>query len=346
MDKSADENKIQLLIDSVRKRQTPICCSGIVNSERGYLVSRLSREINQTYVVVLPDLKSCELFADNLNFFADNDAPEIILFPPYNILPFKRISYHNETAANRIHTLYNLAVNNTPKIVLTPVETLLQRLIPKQILGDYAELLMCGEEIDRDALVAKLHAGGYSHVTLVEDFGEYSVRGGIIDIYSPLYPEPLRIELFGDTVDSIRFFSSASQRKIKSVDEATILPAREIVLEKSQMNKTIRRVRDQVDETGLSSRIAEEFIDRIRKEGVFRGIESLLPLVYQNLDTLFDYVPANALWIQSDFASIDKAAKHAQGQAAKNYLDALQDERLCVDPEIEYLSWVSVKKTY
>lgn len=344
MDKSAGENKIQLLIDSVQKCQIPICCSGIVNSERCYLVSRLSREINQTHVVVLPDFKSCEMFADNLNFFADNDAPEIILFPSYNILPFKRISYHNETAANRIHTLYNLAVNNTPKIVLTPVETLLQRLIPKQILCDYAELLMCGEEIDRDVLIAKLHAGGYSHVTLVEDFGEYSVRGGIIDIYSPLYPEPLRIELFGDTVDSIRFFSSATQRKIKSVNEATILPAREIVLEKSQMNKTIHRVRDQVDETGLSSRIAEEFIDRIRKEGVFRGIESLLPLVYQNLDTLFDYIPANSLWIQSDLGSIDKAATHAQGQAAKNYLDALKDERLCIDPEISYLSWASAKK--
>lgn len=344
MDKFTGENKIHLLIDSVRQGENCVQCNGIGKTERVYLISKLCREIHKTLVIVLPDFKACEEFSENLHFFADSDIPEIILFPPYNILPFKRISYHNETAANRIHSLYNLAVNNSSKIVLTPVETLLQRLIPKQVLCDYAELLMCGEEIDRDDLIAKLHSGGYTHVTLVEDFGEYSVRGGIIDIYSPLYPEPLRIELFGDTVDSIRFFSSATQRKIESVNEAIILPARETVLEKSRMNQTIRRVRDQVSENGLSGQIAEEFIDRIRKEGVFPGIESLLPLVYQQLDSLFDYVPASSLWIQSDTGAIDKAAMHAEGQAAKNYLNASQDERLCVDPETSYLNWSSVKE--
>ena len=344
MDKFTGENKIHLLIKSVRQGQNFVQCNGLGKTERAYLVSKLGREIPKTQVIVLPDFKSCEVFSENLHFFADNDTPEIILFPSYNILPFKRISYHNETAANRIHTLYNLAVNNSPKIVLTPVETLLQRLIPKQALCDYAELLMCGEEIDRDDLVAKLHSGGYTHVTLVEDFGEYSVRGGIIDIYSPMYPEPLRIELFGDTVDSIRFFSSATQRKIESVNEAIILPARETVLEKSHMSQTIRSVREQVSENGLSSQIAEEFIDRIRKEGVFPGIESLLPLVYQQLDTLFDYMPSNCLWIHSDTGALDNAVMHAEGQAAKNYLNASRDERLCVDPKTLYLNWSSAKE--
>ena len=344
MNKSTGEDKIHLLIESVRQGQNFVQCKGLGNTERAYLVSKLYREIIKTQVIVFPDFKSCEVFSENLHFFADNEAPEIILFPSYNILPFKRISYHNETAANRIHTLYNLAVNNAPKIVLTPVETLLQRLIPKQALCDYAELVMCGEEIDRDDLVAKLHAGGYTHVTLVEDFGEYSVRGGIIDIYSPMYPEPLRIELFGDTVDSIRFFSSVTQRKIESVNEAIILPARETVLEKSCMSRTIRRVREQVSENGLSSQIAEEFIDRIRKEGVFPGIESLLPLVYQQLDTLFDYVPSNSLWIHSDTVNLDNAAMHAEGQAAKNYLNASQDERLCINPKTLYLNWSSAKE--
>jgi len=128
------------------------------------------------------------------------------------------------------------------------------------------------------------------------------------------------------------------------VNEAIILPARETVLEKSRMPQTIRRVRDQVTDNGLSSQIAEEFIDRIRKEGVFPGIESLLPLVYQQLDTLFDYVPSNSLWIQSDTVALDKAAMHAEGQAAKNYLNASQDERLCVDPETLYLNWSSAKE--
>ena len=337
------EEKIRLLIESVRQGQDNVVCSGIGRPERAYLLSMLGREINKTQVVILPDIKACEEFAENLKFFADSKMPDVILFPPYNILPFKRIPYHNETAANRIHTLYDLSTDNLPKIVLTPVETLLQRLIPRQILCDYAELVMCGEEIDRDELISKLHSSGYRHVTLVEDYGEYSVRGGIIDIFSPMHPEPLRIELFGDTVDSIRFFSSATQRGIESVNEAIILPARETVLEKSHMNQTIRRVRDMVTENGLSGRTAEEFIDRIRKEGVFPGIESLLPLVFPHLDTLFDYVPADSLWIKPDTAFLDKAAMNAESLAAKNYLNALQDGRLCVDPEKLYLNWSSAK---
>ena len=344
MVKLTDENKVHLLINAVQQEQNLVQCTGIGKTERAYLISRLCREVHKTQLIVLPDFKACEAFAENLHFFADSNTPEIILFPPYNILPFKRISYNKETAANRIHTLYDLSVNNSPKIILTPVDTLLQRLIPKQVLCDYAELLMCGEEIDRDNFIAKLHSSGYSHVTLVEDFGEYSVRGGIIDIYSPMYPDPLRIELFGETVDSIRFFSSATQRKVESVNEAIILPAREIVLEKTCMNQTIRRVRDQVSENGLSTQIAEEFVDRIRKDGVFPGIESLLPLVYQNLDSLFDYVPESSLWIQSETGAIEKAAMHAEGQAAKNYLNAAQDQRLCVDPESLYLKWSSVKE--
>ena len=342
--KTSDGGKaIQSLIDSIQQGQKLIQCIGIDNTQSAFMLSMLSREFQKTQIVILPDVKACEEFSENLAFFADSRTPDVILFPPYNILPFKRISYHNETAANRIHTLYDLATHNFPKIVLTPVETLLQRLIPRQILCDYAELLMCGEDIDRDALIAKLHSSGYNHVTLVEDFGEYSVRGGILDIFSPMYPDPLRIELFGETVDSIRFFSSVTQRKIESVNEAIILPARETIIEKSRLNLIVARVRDQVSEHGISDPIAEAFIDRIRKEGVFPGIESLLPLVYQRLDTLFDYVPTDSLWVACDSAALNQAAVVAEGRAAKNYLNALQDNRLCVDPEKLYLSWTSVK---
>ena len=343
MNRIGGGKKINQLIESVQQGDSSVQCFGIGIPERAYLVSRLSHEIQRTQVVILPDGKTCEEFAENLSFFDHPKMPEVIFFSPYNILPFKRISYHNETAANRIHTLYDLATNNTPKIVLTPVETLFQRLIPRQVLCDYAELIMHGEEIDRDALVSKLHAGGYRHVTLVEDYGEYSVRGGILDVFSPMYPEPLRIELFGETVDSIRFFSSATQRQIRSIDEAIILPARETILEKSRIPQIVKNVRELSAENNLSPETAAEFIDRIRKEGVFPGIESLLPLVFQNLDTFFDYLPENALWILSDSPGLQRVAEKAEGLAVKNYLNALEDGRPCVEPEKLYLRWDDVK---
>ncbi|RJP87647.1 MAG: transcription-repair coupling factor [Desulfobacteraceae bacterium] len=336
-------SSIQSLIEWVHHHHEPVHCSGIGQSERAFLTARLGSEVKKPIMVVLPSLKMCEEFCDNLRFFADERTPEIILFPAYNILPFKRIAYNNATAAQRIQTLYRLGDGGAPKIVVMPVETLLQRLIPRKTLWDYAELVMCGEETDRDDLVAKLHAGGYTHVTLVEDYGEYSVRGGIIDIFSPMYPEPLRIELSGDTVDSIRFFSPATQRTTGSLAEAVILPAREAVLEKCRLSETILHIRKMVGEKGLLQKHAEEFIDRIRREGVFPGIESLLPLIYPSLDSIFDYAPQGAFWIQSDPGEIEKAALFAEDQAVKNFVTASQDDRLCVDPETIYLKWASAK---
>jgi transcription-repair coupling factor (superfamily II helicase) len=152
---------------------------------------------------------------EDLRFFSKDLQKASIYFPPYNILPFKRLSYHNETAAKRIRALYRLIEDEMPPVVVTTVSALLQRLIPKLMLSDYAEIIMAGEDIDRDLLIEKLISGGYVRAAIVEEPGDFCVRGGILDIYSPLYSDPLRIELFGETVDSLRFFSAATQRRIQ-----------------------------------------------------------------------------------------------------------------------------------
>ena len=340
-----NKGNIKSVLETLQQSQEQIECIGINGSERALIVSRLCREIHGPVFIVLPDIKSCETLLEDLRFFADKDAPEGILFPAYNILPFKRISYNNETAAQRIRTLYQLTIGyDVPQIIVTPVEALLQHFIPKNALSDYAELLMTGEDIDRDRLIHRLHSGGYSHVTLVEEYGEYSVRGGIIDIFSPLYPEPLRIELFGDTVDSIRFFSPQTQRKVESINEAIILPAREAIFEKSQLTQTIQRVRELACESVITEKNAEAFIERIRHDGIFPGIESLLPLIYPKLDTIFDYVFENTLWLQFDPGELEKAALYNEEQAVKNYINATHDQRLCVDPEKLYVKWAMVKE--
>ena len=130
-------------------------------------------------------------------------------FPAYNLSPFKFMAYHNETAARRIRALYTLfsgSFEKGPQVTVTTAAALRQRLIPKSVMADYAELLIAEEEIEPDRLVAKLVAGGYTRTVVVEEPGDFCVRGGIIDIFSPLYDEPLRIELFGDFAESIRFF--------------------------------------------------------------------------------------------------------------------------------------------
>ena len=97
---------------------------------------------------------------------------------------------------------------------------------------------MAGEDIDRDLFVANFLSGGYVQAMIVEEPGDFCVRGGILDVFSPLYSDPLRIELFGNTVDSLRFFSAASQRTTKKIQEAVVLPAKETILKRSVWMKS------------------------------------------------------------------------------------------------------------
>lgn len=332
------------VLESIRTQSDKIDFTGSTGAERAYLLSQLGRELKRPLFVVVPTIPAGEAFIQDLSFFNDKSSPPVSFFPPYNILPFKRIAYHNEIAARRIRILYQLALGgNEPSIVVAPVETLLQRIIPREVLCDYAELVMVNEDIDRDRFVEKLHAGGYAHASIVEEPGEYSIRGGIIDVFSPMYDDPVRIELFGDTVDSIRRFSAVNQRKTEVMDEAVILPAREAVLKKEWLDQIVDRARSQKTKAGLGQEAVAEFLERIRNEGVFAGIESLLPLIYPALDTVFDYLPGNIIYIETDPPAIEKEALKKEDLSARNYIAACEDNRMCVPPETIYQPWSSVK---
>ena len=116
--------------------------------------------------------------------------------------------------------MHQILSSDFPAVVVTPVEALLQKIIPKDEIVAFAELLEAGEEVDRDQLVAKLESGGYERAILVEEPGDYAVRGSILDIFTPSYPHPLRAEFFGDVLESLRFFSAVDQRRIDTLSEA------------------------------------------------------------------------------------------------------------------------------
>ena len=224
-----DQNQVKIspgrLIDLISVGDHTVNCTGLSGSEQAYFVSRLTTAHTDSVVVIVPSTKDAERYLEDLRFFSGNNTPSPVYFPPYNILPFQQLSYHSETAARRIRSLYRLTVADVPHIVVTTAVALLQRIVPKQELSDYAELIMAGEEIDRDLLVDKLVSGGYIRSAIAEEPGDFCVRGGILDVFSPLYSDPLRIELYGDTVESLRLFSAATQRTIKNIQEAVILPA-------------------------------------------------------------------------------------------------------------------------
>ena len=336
-------NSLKTLTDKVPHRAGRIDFYGLNGSERAFLIARLYQKLRRPVFVVMPSIKAAETLLADLRFFEPSRDVPLFLFPSYNVLPFKLMGYHNETAARRIRALYQLLESQTPPIVVAAVETLLQKVIPKQEMINYAELIICGEEIDRERLIEKLIEGGYTHAAIVEEPGDFCVRGGILDIYCPLYPDPLRIEFFGDVVESIRFFSAASQRTVSSISEAVILPAREMILQKTLLPQTINRIRSRASELDMPLTDIRRIADSIRDGQRFPGMENLISLVYPQLDTVFDFLSDDALLISVSDAELEESAKIYEGHISKNYEAAYLAKNLCVEPSSLYLNGSEVQ---
>jgi transcription-repair coupling factor (superfamily II helicase) len=336
-------NSLKALIDQIATRNSSVDCLGAIGSDRAFLVSKIYQQLRLPMLVVVPSVKEAGSFLEDLRFFSPAGDFPLFLFPAYNVLPFKFLSYHSETAARRIHTLYQMLTSNPPPIVVTSVDALLQKIIPKQEIINYAELLVAGEEIERDYLIEKLVSGGYAHAAIVEEPGDFCVRGGIVDIYCPLYAEPLRIDFFADRVESIRVFSAGSQRTIKSIDEAVILPAREMVLNKELLPQIINRIRSRAAELEIPVSEVRKIVDSVRYGHGFPGIESLLPLIYQRLDSVFDYLPDKSLVVSTGNADLEKAATDCENLIAQHFAASCEAKKLCVEPSALYLNWSHIK---
>lgn len=327
------------LFKLIAEREKGADIVGLVGSEKAYILFRLYEKCRLPMLVIVHSIKEAERFARDLNFFSNGRELPVMIFPQYNSSPVKSVFYQNESASTRISTLYKIAGSEAPPVIITTPGALLRKLIPKQELFGFAELVMEEEEIDRDLFIEKLVSGGYTRSLIVEEPGDYCVRGGILDVFTPLYPDPLRIELAGDIVESIRFFSASSQRTLKSVPEAIIIPAKEAIFKNEDLNTIIGRIREQAAALEMPVTMVRELIDKIKREGVLPDIESLIPLVYSEPGSLFDYLPEKIFFVRDEPEELKKSAIEIQEQETKNYLSARDQRRLCVEPESAYLSW-------
>ncbi len=330
---------IKNIFKIIEKRNQHIDLTGINGSEKAYLSARFFLELNRPVIAVLPTQKDALRFMDDLGFFLPKKNSSIIYFPGYNILPFTPLSYHSKTAAQRISVLYKMIYKRDNYIVVTYIDTLLQKMIPKRKLSDCSEIVINNEEIDRDNLIARLNAGGYLKTSLVEEQGDYSVRGGILDIFSPGLSHPVRIELFGDYVESLRFFSTISQRGIAEIKEVVILPASEAVVEKAFIPHILGRLRRAGAIAEMEPVKLKECIEEVRQEGRFPGIESMLSIVYPELDSFFTYIPENALILLDRPSELKTKAREFEEKAKANYENAKNQNRLCVTPGSIYFNW-------
>jgi transcription-repair coupling factor (superfamily II helicase) len=212
------------------------------------------------------------------------------LFPDWETLPYDSFSPHHDLISERLATLYAVGRGECD-VLLLPASTALYRLSPPAWLAARTFFIKQGERLDAEKLKAQMATAGYAHVTQVVSPGEYSVRGGLIDLFPMGSPLPYRLDLFGDEIESIKTFDVDSQRTLYPVPEIRLLPAREFPL-------------DDAGRTRFRQRFREVFEGDPAKSGIYRdisagtpsaGIEYWLPLFFEETATLFDYLPQDAV---------------------------------------------------
>ena len=256
--------------------------SHIVAPQSMYPFLLAARASSHPLLVVTSSSRSSEDLVNELRELYD----DVLEFPAWETLPHERLSPRSDTVAKRIQTLYSLQNKHSINpIVVTPVRGAIHRIIGN--LGSTPLMkLEIGKEQSMDELVRHLSSLAYSRTDLVERRGEFAVRGGIVDLFLPLSNHPIRIDFFGDEIEDISYFEVSDQRTFAPViGSIDIYPCREMLLTPEVKHRAIE-VKDQYP-------AAAEMLEKISEGIAFEGMESLIPLLIDETETLLSRMPAN-----------------------------------------------------
>ena len=300
-----------------RERRFPLM--GLRGAAGVLMLREAALAVNRPIVVVTSLAREAEAFAGEAALFLDEslegDAAtrRVHLLPAWEVKPFAHLSPPPDSQAEQLAALYALLRTEAP-IVVTSAEALMMRTIPRAVFDDSVIKLAAGERLDLELFVEMLGNAGYQRVPQNEEPGDFSVRGGIIDVYSPLYRDPIRIEFEDDLIMSIRHFEAGNQRSAGEINEATIIRARfvppAILRDKRLRDDIAVRAAD----VGMVRKEAEELEETLENGLLFPGAEFLMPFVYgRALDTIFDYLPSTTIgWLIDPGRLVAEAQRFAE----------------------------------
>ncbi|MBS7702946.1 transcription-repair coupling factor [Chelatococcus asaccharovorans] len=313
-------NPLQRAVDALRRGDSPLLTS-VADGQDGLVVADLVRALADedkaaALVYVLRDDRRLAATEAALGFIAPE--LEVLSLPAWDCQPYDRVSPTAAITARRMMALARLASSRSsaekPRLLLTTVNALLQRVPPVALMARDSLSAAPGNTVDMDALVQWLEINGFQRTATVRDTGEYAVRGGIVDLYAPGLPEPLRLDFFGDTLESIRAFDAETQRTTHQLRSLDLVPMSEVKL----TTDTIRRFRQgYVTAFGAATR-DDTLYEAVSEGRRHPGLEHWLPLFYEGLDTVFDYVKGAPL-------AFDPLAEDAAGERLaqiKDYYEA------------------------
>ena len=262
---------------------------------------------------VARDTARADAFADAVGFF--DPELEIVRLPSWDCLPYDRVGPSAGVSAARMAALWRLTVrktdDKTPVLIVAAASGLLQRLPPRSAIRQASFSARVGNDVAIRDIERYFAVNGYIRASTVSEKGEFAIRGGVIDVYPPTAEEPVRLDLFGDTLDAIRAFDAMTQRSTRQLTSVELLPVSEALVDEAAVSRFRSRF------VGLFGASTDDPLYTAISEGGRRGgMEHYLPLFYEQTETLFDYVGADALVL------IDHQATDARDERLSMIADA------------------------
>ena len=312
----------------------PLRFAGLRGSSTAFAMATALPELEGPLLWVTPDSASAEQVLSELRFFGVGSA---LLFPDWDVEPYAGYSPGGAVVRRRIHALSAL-LNSERAVVVAPARALLKRCLPPAALAGLCDELTVGHEVDRDRLVRGLVDRGYLSTDLCTEPGSFAVRGGILDIYGPAQSRPVRIEFWGDEVESIRGYDPMTQRSVEEVQNVAVLPVREVVLDAPAFERLPGQLKEIADERGLSPSVRRRVQQELEEFRVLQELELFLPVVQAELSTVFDYLGDRGLVLWQAPDAIEALLADEQERMEVRWLREKGRQRLLPEPEHLFLT--------
>ena len=331
------QTEIAQLLKKIRSGTRVISLSGLTSiSAKSLILSELQKAVQKTLVIVTDSNKEMETFDCDLEFFSGQPVKsKVVTLPSFETDIYSGVSPHAETQEKRALALWNLSFSQPDFLVLSAKSLITKTLAPKEILT-LGAILKRDEDFPPEDLIEKLVASGYVREEPIKNIGEFSVRGGILDAWSPTQNFPVRIEFFGDTIDSIREFDAETQLSTNQVKQVSIAPMREFAAVSKDFTdwSFFARERFQDEKFARALKDRTDFTD----EGEdFSGWEFLFPLVQPRAFSVFDYLK-DAIFVIDEPPIIEQCIAAYYENLQTHFAEITESGDIGVAPEELFLS--------
>jgi len=288
---------------------------------------------------VVADEETAEARVGDLGFFlppapASEDPlapPPALLLPAPEASPYAEMQPDRRSLLRRMAVLFRLCQGFAPRVLVASASALFRKVIPRGPFEKLCDVIAPGATLRRDPTVAALVAAGFSRAAVVEDPGTFAVRGAVIDVFPPVYKHPVRIELFGDEVESLRLYDAATQRTLRPLDGLYLHPVRDTI--RTEGADPRAKILAAADAATFPSSKTRHLLDQIDERELFFGIEALAPAFHARMAALFEYLPPDSLMVVEDPEAVLEEARRQATKLRETAVSRHAEHRLALPAE-------------